>query len=165
MSLTILTLAQELAITKCMLTYDRDPLVMLGMRQHFIDYQLNPNAPDAFFLGEMDGSKVKRMFTVTIRGNETVLKNPLGDVNVENFIEAVVFCKKNALSNGYSKVINTILSVEQDAALVNETALEDFIVTKLEIKAGSRMKDKIKWLNVMNRNVFSFDTVFTTMEF
>jgi predicted Zn-ribbon and HTH transcriptional regulator len=167
MSLSILSLADELAIIKCMLTYDRDPLAMLGLRQHFIDYHLDSKAPDAFFLGEVKNGIVTKMMTVTIRGSETVLRKPQAQVTPDDFTEALVFCKHNAENNGYVKVINVLLSEEEHKELMkpSDLKLNGFKVTSQKLKAGTRMKSKSQWLNVMNRNVLAYDSVFTTLEF
>jgi predicted Zn-ribbon and HTH transcriptional regulator len=167
MSLSILTLADELAIIKCMLTYDREPLAMLGLRQHFKDYHLDSKSPDAFFLGEVKNGIVTKIMTVTIRGSETVLRKPQAQVTPDDFTEALVFCKHNAENNGYTKVINVLLSEEEHKTLMrpNDLKINGFKVTSLKLKAGSRMKNKSQWLNVMNRNVLGINTVFTTLEF
>lgn len=165
MSLSILTMADELAIVKCFLTYDEYPLAMLSLRQHFRDYHLDPNAPDAFFLGEVQNDIVTKMFTVTVRGNEIVLRKPQGSVTSEDLVNALHFCKSYAEKNSYKRVINLLVSEDDHESLVKDQPLPGFVCTSLPLKAGTRMQSKTQWLNVMNRNVLSYDSVFTTLEF
>lgn len=165
MSLSILTLADELKIIKCMLTYDRDPLAMLGMRQHFADYHLDPLAPDAFFLGSIQGDIVDKMLTVTIRGSETVIRKPLANITDDDMLEAICFCKQNAETRNYLPIINVILSTPDHARLMSDFSLPGVTVTSTPLKAGDRLANKSQWLNVMNRNALSYDAVFTVLEF
>ena len=168
MKLEILRPEHANSVARCFLTHDANPLAMFAMRKHFEDYHLSPDSKDGLLIGEVtDAGSVVRMFTVTVRSSELVLRNPLGVTKPDEFTEALQECRIIAIYNGYKRVIHTLLPVSLVDLCVDVEAWTKlgFVVTKTFLHAGEHPEDKTFWWNTMNRSTVAHDLLFYKLEF
>jgi hypothetical protein len=167
MSITVLNQSHELGVVRCSLKNARHPLSALSFRKHFVGYHLNPESPDAFFVGDVVNDEVMCLAAVTIRSNEMIVKSMIGFSTPLQLTLMLAFCRTLVTHGKYSKVIHLIMEMALCESIVDFEMLQrsGWTGTLTVVKAGDRPTDKTFWWNTMNRQVDSRDLAFIRLEF
>jgi hypothetical protein len=141
-------------------TTSEDSLSLIRLRNHYKGYYLNQDIKDSFIVADVSDFKIMSLIFVVIRNNELVVKGltPSKDFSIKQLLRYVIFLKTHISKKSIKNVINIIV----DSTIFNLQDFQDVAndMCKIEetiVKAGEKLKDKQKWLNLLNRTTFVND--------
>ena len=158
----LLTLDDEEAHLKFLLKHSRTPINFLSLRQHFIEYYLNPKVHEGCFLGEGSHEKIILSCWMSSRDGEIFLRTFIGDWDRRTVQSAVQAARTIGESYGCKPIVHVILEKSQESWYHPCGATS---VTKTDYAPLEHPSDPRFWWNANNRATYGYPTVFFEMRF